>query len=159
MRFVSGLVQHWKQVTTMATIQPNTEANATTQTEAKFFARAHKIVRNGKPSKDFAAVLMDESDAEVDQIPFATFTSVHRAETAGRLHWPQAHLDVDEMVRVFDEKYMKSRSKVIAKYREGVEAEQAARSMAAREGITIEAATAKMKVKVEVVDDAEVFAD
>lgn len=143
----------------MATIQPNTEANATTQTEAKFFARAHNIVRNGKPSKDFAAVLMDESDAIVESIPFASFTSAARAETAGLMQWPQAHIDVDEMVRVFDEKYTKNRAKVIAKYRADCEAMQGARSMAAREGITIEAATAKMKATVAVVDDSEVFAD
>ena len=145
----------------MAKIQPNTEAKQ----QPKFFARAHNLVKNGKPSTDFAAVLMDENDAIVETIPFAFFSSASKAETAGLLHWPQAHIDVDEMVRIHDEKYTANRAKVIAKYRADCEAMQAARSMAAREGISIDEATAKLKEAakaaklVEVVADAEVFAD
>ena len=147
----------------MTTLQLNTETVAATEApaESKLFARAHAVKRNGKVVDNlFHAVLMDEAGAVVDSIPFETFTSSAKAEVAGRAYWLESFIDIDEEMRVFEAQLRKKMPKWLADHRAKLLLTQDARSMAAREDITVEAAEAKLKAMAkarakEAAEDAE----
>ena len=131
----------------------------------RFIAILAKVDSTGAPVKGGIIEKLMGPDPEFPELEIEVrFPSSAKADAAGLMHWPQAEIDVDEKVRKFDERYVANRSDVVKKYREDQEALQAVRSMAAREGISIDEATAKLKEAakaaklVEVVDAAEVFA-
>jgi hypothetical protein len=133
----------------MTTLQLNTEAVTTgteTPAEDQVFARARACKRNGKVVDNlFNAVLMDGAGAEIDRLHGETFTSSAKAEVAGLAHWLHAFIDIDEEMRVFEAQLLKKMPKWIAAHRVELLLRQDARSMAAREDITVEEALKNLK--------------
>tara|TARA_R110002110_G_scaffold412260_1_gene638029 strand:+ start:377 stop:841 length:465 start_codon:yes stop_codon:yes gene_type:complete len=131
----------------MTTLQLNTETVAETETPTdKAYARAYAVKRNGKVVDNlFHAVLMDDTDKVIDSIPFETFTSAAKAEVAGLAHWLHAFIDIDEEMRVFEAQLRAKLPKWVAAHRVELLLRQDARSMAAREGITVDEALKNLK--------------